>query len=149
MPGRARLRFDLLRDEHKALLPQIGTTLAEQANVNAVRAVPQTSSLLIEHTGELGPILEQAQAHGLFELQAAPKHNPMRRLQRAFELADARLSEQTHDALNLSNLTFAVLVAAGVWRAGHGRLLPAGATLFSYALNVMERAARREPPLDD
>src|SRR5690242_15525115 len=137
MPQRARLRLELT-DEELPLLEQIARGLAELDSVTEVQATARTRSLLMFHRGELDPILQQAQARGLFELQPARAHAPMRRLKRSLARIDETVAERTHDAISIGNLTFLALLAAGVYQTRRGEFLPAGLALFGYAVRVMD-----------
>jgi hypothetical protein len=90
-------------------------------------------------------VLEYARQHGLFEVAPKAPRASMRGLQGAIERVDAQIAAETDDALSLGKLAFVTLIGAGLWQAGQGRLMPAGMTLFNYALGVLGWAAHREP----
>lgn len=140
---RARLRFEL-SDEELGQLNQIAHGLAELESVTRVTATPRTRSILLLYQGELDRILEQAESRGLLALRPQRGRAPMRQLRHGIEQVDAVMAEGTRDAVTLGNMTFLGLIAVGLYQAQRGQLLPAGITLFHYALGVMNWVADRE-----
>lgn len=140
---RARLRFEL-SDADVGLLDEIARGLADLEYVTRVQASPRARSILVLYRGELDRVLEQAEARGLFGVRPQRGRAPMRQLRHGIEHVDAVMAEGTRDAVTLGNMTFLGLVAVGVFQAQRGQLLPAGITLFSYALRVMNWVADRE-----
>jgi hypothetical protein len=140
-PHRARLRVRL-EEDGKTQFDRIAHELTQLQAVRVVRASPRTGSLLIEHEGDLEPIL--AQAKQWLEFEALEPHAPMRRLRRVVE----RIEEApAHENVHLSSLAFFALLGASVYQAARGHFLPAGLPLVGFALRVMDWAADREPPL--
>jgi hypothetical protein len=142
--GRARLRMD---DEHladEAFFASLAADLSQHPAVREVRANAQTGSVLILHDGELQPILEYARERGLFEF--VPKRPPLSvgRLRQAIDRVDERIAVETDDTWSLPKIAVVALTGAGLWQAAHGRLLPAGMTLFNYALEIVDWVAHRE-----
>jgi hypothetical protein len=150
MPGRARLRIQEAGADEAAVL-RLGRALAEYPAVHEARANVNARSILILHTGELAPILADAESRGLLSLASASRQasTPMRRVQQAIENLDARVLDQTEHGIGLGSIAFAALAVAGVWQTLNGRLLPAGTTLFNYALGVMQWGALREQPTSE
>ena len=149
MPGRARLRIQEAGADPTALL-NVARALAEYPGVQEARANPSARSLLILHTGELAPVLADAESRGLLSLVPPPPGGtPMRRVQQAIETVDDRILDQTGRGIGLGSIVFAALTAAVIWQSLNGRLLPAGTTLFNYALGVMQWGALREQPTAD
>jgi hypothetical protein len=149
MPGRARLRIQEAGADQAALL-NVARALAEYPGVQEARANLSARSLLILHTGELAPVLADAETRGLLSLlPPSPGGTPMRRVQQAIESLDDRVLDQTGHGIGLGSIAFAALTAAGIWQMLNGRLLPAGTTLFNYALGVMQWGALREQPTVD
>jgi hypothetical protein len=70
-------------------------------------------------------------------------------VQRAIEDLDEGILDRTERTVGLGSVAFVALAAAGVWQALNGRLLPAGTTLFNYALGVMQWGALREQPTSE
>jgi len=141
--GRARLRVDDPAP-HGLTVRGLARALAEHPSIRDVRMTARTGSLLILHEGELREIMEYAEARGLFAL-APPRPRPsLRGLHQKIERLDQRIAADTDDALGLGTLAVVALAGAGLWQAANGRLLPAGMTLFSYALEVIGWAAQRE-----
>jgi hypothetical protein len=150
MHGRARLHVQAADPEtDTATLLRLGQALSEYPGVHEARANPRAGSILLLHSGELDPILEDARARGLLELSVSAPRTPMRALRRAIDQLDDRVMAGTEQSVGLGGVAFVALAAAGIWQAMNGRLLPAGATLFNYALGVMEWAAEREPPTSE
>lgn len=146
LPGRARLHLEI-EDEDGSAARELVTALAEHPSVRETRVNTRARSLLILHSGEIASILADAEARGLLALQARPAPRAtlsLRSLKQAIDQADERMLEQTNDGVGLAGVTFVALAAAGVWQALNGQLLPAGTTLFSYALDVMRWGAERE-----
>ncbi len=143
MAHRARLRVRL-EEDGKPQFERIARELTQLPAVRVVRASPRTGSLLIEHDGDLEPIL--AQAKQWLDLETRGPHAPMRRLRRALE----RFEElPPRENAHLSTLAFFALLGASVYQAARGDFLPAGLPLIGFALRVMDWAADREPPLPD
>jgi hypothetical protein len=144
MPERARLRL-ALGDEELALLEHIGRGLAAHESVTGIKLSARTGSILILFRGELEPILEQAQARGLFELKPPrTTRKPMRQLRLGIEQVDAVMADGTRGAMSLGNMTFLGLVAFGLFQAQRGHILPPTITLFHYAMGVMNWVADHE-----
>jgi hypothetical protein len=149
MPGRARLRIQEVGADEEAVL-RLGRALAEYPAVHEARANVNARSVLILHTGELAPILADAESRGLLSLAPSRQAStPMRRVQQAIENLDARVLDQTEHGIGLGSIAFAALTVAGIWQTLNGRLLPAGTTLFNYALGVMQWGALREQPTSE
>ena len=142
-PRRARLRVHL-EEDGKEQFERIARELTQLPAVRVIRATPRTGSLLIEHEGELEPIL--AQAKQWIDIEAAKPHAPMRRLRRALERIDEK---PTHQTAHLASLAFFALLGASVYQASRGDFLPAGLPLLGFAIRVMDWAADREPPLPE
>lgn len=141
--GRARLRIqDRLTDE--AFFASLASGLSQHPTVRDVRVSAHTGSLLILHDDELRPIIEYAAERGLFDVVASPPRASMRGLRQAIDRVDEQIAAETDDALSLGKVAFVALAGAGLWQAAQGRLLPAGVTLFNYALGVMGWVAHRE-----
>jgi hypothetical protein len=146
MPGRARLRIQEAGADQAAVL-RVARALAEHPAVREARANVAARSVLLLHTGELAPILADAESRGLVALAPAPQAStPMRRVQQAIENLDERILDQTEHGVGLGSIAFVALAAAGIWQTLNGRLLPAGTTLFKDALGVMQWGALREQP---
>jgi len=146
MPGRVRLRpVDVSADEASfiALAEQLGTL----PGISEVRASPRTRSILLLFCGELGPFLEAISASGWLVLQPLRPHTPMRRLARAIDELDTRLAGETRGTVSLGGAALLAFVGAGLWQVRQGHFLPAGMTLFKYALDAMSREAEREERL--
>jgi hypothetical protein len=142
--GRARLRFTAERGDD-SFFERLGQELAQHPDVQTVRVSARTGSVLFSHRGALAPILDFAAERGLFVVAARPlARTPMRRIQLAIADMDRRLARETRGVFSLGTATFLGLVAAGLYQARRGKLLPAGTTLFSYAFDVMQREAERE-----
>jgi hypothetical protein len=148
MRGRARLRIQEAGADEDAVL-RLGRALAEYPSVQEARTNVSARSVLILHTGELAPILADAEARGLLVLSSKVASTPMRRVQQAIEDLDQRVLDQTERGVGLGSIAFAALAAAGIWQTLNGRLLPAGTTLFNYALGVMQWGALREQPTSE
>lgn len=151
MTGRARLNLELSGDPEldAGALERFVHALASHPAVEETRVNPRARSLLISHRGELLPILHDCEARGLLSLELAPQRAaPMSlgRLKRAIDAGDARLLDATRDGVGLAGVAFVALTAAGIWQALNGQLLPAGTTLFQYALGAMQWGAGREAP---
>lgn len=141
--GRARLRIDERRDD-EGFFAALAERLSQHPAVREVRANASAASLLILHEGDLQSITEFAQQRGLFDVAAPAARSSMRNLQAVIEGLDARIASETGDAASLGKLAFVALVGAGLWQAKQGKFLPAGVTLFNYALGVMGWVTNRE-----
>jgi len=144
LPGRARLRIEEAGAD-EAAVQSLARALATYPGVQEARANVSARSVLILHSGELAPMLSDAESRGLLSLSPAPPaKTPMRRVQQAIDSLDDRILDQTEQGIGLGSIVFAALTAAGIWQTLNGRLLPAGTTLFHYALGVMQCGALRE-----
>lgn len=141
-PHRARLRVHL-EEDGKEQFERVARELTQLPAVRVIRATARTGSLLIEHEGELDPVL--AQARQWLEIELGKPHAPMRRLRRALE----GVNEKTYESAHLSSLAFFALLGASLYQAVRGDFLPAGLPLLGYAMRVMDWAADREPPLPE
>jgi hypothetical protein len=141
--GRARLRFAGMGGDADGF-EQLAHALAQHPYVEQVRVSARTGSMLVLHRAELASILAFAQERGLFVVVGQPAHTPMRRIEAAIGDMDRRLARETKGAFSLGTATFLSLFAAGLYQMRQGKLLPAGMTLFNYALEVMQREASRE-----
>ena len=142
--GRARLRFEA-QTGNSAFFEALAQGLVKHPAVRELRMSPAAGSLLLLHDGEVGAILEDAQARKLFVVvEVVHRRAAMRRMRAAIEAIDERIATETDDTLSMGKLAFAVLVGGGVWQAGNGFALPAGLTMIDYAIKVMNWVADRE-----
>ena len=142
--GRARVRIDGRHDD-PAFFAGLADALCQHTAVREVRASALTGSLLILHDGPLEPILEHARERGLIEVERSrPSRASLRELRQVVERVDAKIASETDDALSLRKVAFASLIGAGLWQARNGHFLPAGMTLFNYALAVLGRVVEDE-----
>jgi hypothetical protein len=142
-PGRVRLR---VRDRAGGLelFERLGRATGSHATVREVRVNVQTGSLLVWHTGALEPLL--AHLGEIATVQVVQTHSSgstMQRLRVALDATDARLTRATQGGLSFEALTFYGALLSGAYQLVRGKFLPAGMTLFSYAIDALEREARR------
>ncbi|MFM2417391.1 MAG: hypothetical protein RL385_2114 [Pseudomonadota bacterium] len=142
-PGRTRLRFrDRVMDE--PFLAAVADAILKQDGVTEVRVNARTGSVLVLHTTLLDSLLSDAEAAGLFRVARQAPRAPMHRLTAALADADDRLAVASNGSFSLGTLAFIGLAAGGLFQLRAGKFLPAGMTLFNYALEVMQREANRE-----
>ncbi len=123
---------------------ELGRRVSEHQGVREVRASARTGSLLLLHEGELEPLLGFVRDLGLISLAPLSPLTPMVRLEEALAETERRLASKTRGLLSLGSLTFVAMAGSGLWQTFQGRLLPAGITLFEYALDAIHREAERE-----
>jgi hypothetical protein len=140
--GRARLHIDARRGDDR-FFSDAANVLAEHPAVREVRASSRAGSMLILHSGELAPILAHAESRALFDVDTHPTP-PMRRLRDSIDVLDEAIAKQTDDSLNLGKVMFVALLGAGFWQVRKGYVLPAGLTVFNYALKALEWVNERE-----
>lgn len=145
--GRARLRFEA-QTGNGPFFEVLAQALVKHPAVRELRVSPGAGSLLLLHDGEVGAILQDAQARKLFVVvEVVPRRAAMRRMRAAIEAIDERIAIETDDTLGLGKLAFVALVGGGVWQASTGHALPASLTMFDYAIKVMNWVADREPTM--
>lgn len=146
--GRARLRFEVQTGDG-AFFEALAQALVKHPAVRELRVSAATGSLVLLHDGEVGAILEDAQARKLFVVVEVvlPRHAGMRQMRATIEALDDRIATETDDTLSVGKLAFVALVGAGVWQASTGFVLPASLTMFDYAFRVMNWVADREPTM--
>lgn len=144
MPGRVRIRVDACA-ENIELLERLSAFFSGQSGVREVRTSAVSGSVLLLYTGDLQSLLGRLQEAELVQL-ASPERQyaPMRRVLAALEGTNSEFAAETGGAMSLATLSFVALIGAGIVQASRGQFLPAGMTLFKYALSVMEREALRE-----
>jgi hypothetical protein len=143
-PGRARLRVpERLGD--REFFATLEEALRAEPSVREVRSNPITGSVLIQHDEPLEPILAYLSRIELLEtLPRRAVRSAVHALQMALERGNARLLHHSRGALSFETLSFFGMLAAGVYQLRRGKFLPAGMTLFTYALESLEREARRD-----
>ena len=141
-PGRARLHIDNRRGDER-FFKEAAAVLIEHPNVQEVRASSRAASLLILYSGDLGSVMTHAQGRELFELDTHPL-TPIARVKDSIDLLDDKIAKHSDDSLNLGKVLFVGLVGATLWQIRKGYVLPAGLTVFNYALKAMEWGHERE-----
>ncbi len=139
-----RLRLRAAHPVPESVVLELGRRVTERSGVREVRASARTGSVLVLYDGELDPLLEHVRQLGLIHVVAPAPRTPMLRLEEALIETERRLAGKTRGLLSLGSLTFAAMAATGLWQTVQGRLLPAGITLFEYALEAIHREAERE-----
>ena len=141
-PGRARLYVDNRRGDER-FFSEAANVLLEHPGVDEVRASTSAASLLILHHADLDAILTHAQARELFDLDAKPS-TPIAKVRKSIDVLDDQIAKSSDDTMNLGKVMFVALLGAGIWQIRKGYILPAGLTVFNYALKAMEWGHERE-----
>lgn len=142
-PGRLRLRVHERRGDER-FFAALGEWLATLPDVVEVRVSARTASVLVIHDPAARGVLARIVAGRRVEVVEPPMASPMLRLRELIDAGDARLGAATRGAASLGSVGFVALVVAGIVQALDGRLLPAGLTLWKYALEAMQRQAARD-----
>jgi hypothetical protein len=144
-PGRIRLRLQHAEPQDLPFLRDVAETLGELENVREVRVTARTGSVLVLCDGDPGPAIEHLREYELAKVaNTAKSTTPMLRLQQAMEETNQRLAHHTRGIVTVDRLMLVATTLGGLWQTRSGKLLPAGTTLFEYALNAIQREADRE-----
>jgi hypothetical protein len=141
-PGRARLHIDNRRGDER-FFKEAAAVVLEHPMVREVRASSRAGSLLILHQGELESVLSHATQRELFDVETHPA-TPIARVRGSIDALDDGIAKHSDDTLNLGKVLFVALLGATVWQVRKGYVLPAGLTVFNYALKAMEWGHERE-----
>ncbi len=144
--GRLRLRLRNAQEGDLEFLNELAERVGELACVHEVRITARTGSMLVLCKGEPEPVLDRL--HELATVVASHVSTPMLRLQEAVHEANRRLAGSTRGMVTLDRIMLAATALGGLWQTRTGHLLPAGTTLFEYALNAIQREASREQDLE-
>lgn len=144
--GRLRLRVRHAKEGDLEYLTEIAERIGEMAGVKEVRITPRTGSMLVLCTGEPEPVLTRLQE--LTTVAASRPSTPMLRLQEAVHETNRRLAGSTGGIVTLDRIMLVATTLGGLWQTRAGNLLPAGTTLFEYALNAIQREANRERDME-
>jgi hypothetical protein len=141
IPGRLRLYIpDRIHDV--AYFQNVQQAIKSLERIQDVRTNPTTGSILILHHSALEPIAQRALDFKLFEVAEREKSGP-RSAAQYVEQAIA-LEGIAENLIRLDptfrNITLGALVGAGLYQAIRGSFLPAGLTIFAYAIAVLNRS---------
>ncbi len=108
--------------------------------VAGVETNPLTASVLIYHFSSLDEIKGFAEERNLFLIEAKPapsKALPSERVTAGLKSLDQRIVAITGEMLDGKDAAFSGLLLAAAYQMFKGSVLPAGATLIWYALNLI------------
>lgn len=144
IPGRARLRVPARRND-LAFFNGLAATLASCEGVRGVEVNPRAASVLITHSGGLGPILERAQSGGLAILADAGVAEPplAGQLHAQFRDLGARLARASGGQVDLATAAALFFLLTGLVQLARGQVLAPAATLFIYASDLLSAASPR------
>jgi hypothetical protein len=134
--GRFRVRVNDRKNDEK-YFASVASELKAMEGVQDVKANPSTGSILVLHRRSRLAISELAADRGLFRVIASPADNPPSLgacLEQA--LAGGIVENLLRGDPRFRGVTLGLLVGAGLYQAAKGAFLPAGLTLFAYALTV-------------
>lgn len=141
MPGRIRLSVPEMRGD-EAFFTGLAAQLSGQPDVVRVRPNTRAGSLLVEHTGEAGPILAWAEAEQLLQLApdgaaAAPggAAGPLSAPGPAVRLVSGR----DIDPMFMAGVAF---LGMGLLQVVRGQVMVPAATAFWYAISVFPQWQR-------
>jgi Heavy metal associated domain 2 len=146
LPRRTRLQIPALRHDPERL-HSVGEALSRCPSVTSARTNQHTGSVVVEHgDGDLDVILLYAQESDLFDLDLRgprePGASPAAIVAHRLARLDSWVRSETGDRSTLGSVTFVALIAAAVWQAARGQILPAAGTLAWYALALAPERAR-------
>ena len=139
MPGRTRIRIPAMR-RNEAYFLNLQKALQECKGVVGVETNPLTASALVYHFSSLDEIKEFAEGRNLFliEAETAPsKALPSERISARLKSLDQRIVAITGGRLDGREAAFSGLLLAAAYQMFKGSMLPTGATLVWYALNLI------------
>jgi hypothetical protein len=119
--------------------------------VQRVEVNPQTGSLLLHYSGDLGEIVSYAETQRLFRLSSLqPRPAALTTsVVKAYQNVDDQVKTLTSSELDLPRIAFLALVGAGIYQIARGNLTAIPwYTAFWYGLNVFLKARDKEEPMD-
>jgi hypothetical protein len=135
IPGRARLRTVEIKGDADAL-SALQTALEDLAGVQNVRVNVLTGSILVEHEGNIDELLHTAEERGYLRVDAAQPESYLAQVHRAIVLSDERIKAASGGRLDLETVSFVGFIASGIYQCLNNHGLPAGVTLFRYAVEL-------------
>jgi hypothetical protein len=139
IPGRTRLRTRGMKGQDH-YFSELQSALGSIGGVHNVSVNPRTESVLIEHDAPIEQVLQEAEQRGYLRHDTTPEDGYLASIDRAIKGSDSQLRDASSGKLDLETLTFAGFVLGGLYQATHGHALPAGVTLFRYAVELVTSA---------
>jgi hypothetical protein len=139
IPGRTRLRTLGMKGRTE-YFAELQRTLSEIKGVRRVEVNPRTESILIEHESEIQDVLREAEQRGYLRLDDSAQEPYLANINRALVASDEKLRELSSGRLDFETVTFLSFVVGGLYQVTHGHGLPAGVTLFRYAVELATSA---------
>jgi hypothetical protein len=140
IPGRTRLRTQDIKGDASAL-SALQAALEDTAGVQAVSINVLTGSILVEHDASIDDVLRTAEERGYLRLDDATPEPYLAQIHRALVESDQKLKQVSSGRLDLETLSFLGFVAGGIYQCFNNHGLPAGVTLFRYAVELATSTA--------
>jgi hypothetical protein len=147
---RARIRIPSRKGDGP-FFASLKDKLSSYSPVQGAEVNPQTGSLLLHYSGDLGEIASYAENQRLFRLSSL---QPGRvalatSVVKAYRNVDNQVKAATRNELDLPRIAFLSLAGAGIYQIARGNLTAIPwYTAFWYALNVFLKAKDKEEPME-
>lgn len=143
VPGRTRLRTRGMKgnDEY---FDELASALTSIAGVQRVSVNSRTESVLLEHDAPIARIIEEAEQRGYLRHDTTPPESYLASIDRAIKETDIRLKAASSGKVDLETVTFVGFIASGIYQMFNNHGLPAGVTLFRYAVELATSAGANE-----
>ena len=139
IPGRTRLRTVGMKGRNE-YFAELQRALSEVKGVRRVEVNSRTESILIEHDSEIRDVLREAEQRGYLRLDESAPEPYLAHIGRALATSDEKLRELSSGRLDFETVSFLGFIAGGLYQVTHGHGLPAGVTLFRYAVELVTSA---------
>lgn len=140
-PGRARLKI-VDRRKDARFFAEAAERMLGAPGVERVEANPLTGSMLLVHSGELGPVLEFAREQGVFALAGPEAAPPLaHRLYGDIQAMNRALSRGTGGQIDLNMAVLMLFVVASVVQFFRGQVFGPSSTLLWYASTLLATRA--------
>jgi hypothetical protein len=114
----------------------VGWAIRHAEAINAL-----TGSILVEHDASLDELIQQLEHRDVLELDNSEPEHYLATLHRALAESNRRLEFASKGKLDLETISFFGFVGAGIYQCFNNHGLPAGVTLFRYAVELVTSTA--------
>jgi hypothetical protein len=140
IPGRTRLRATDIKGDASAL-DALRTAIESAPAVRNVSVSVLTGSLVVEHDGSVEDLTSDLETRGALRVETEVREHYLAHIHRALAETDERMKQVSNGRVDLETLSFFGFVAGGIYQVFNNHGLPAGVTLFRYAVELVTATA--------